>query len=86
LKIVRLVTHLDSFAEVEKTKIIPETDKYSIIIFLREPIDSIDVVRTSPEVTEVKDDIIEIAGAHGKPRKAKVVLLEETAPRKSTTD
>ena len=80
MKMMGIVTHLDSLPEVEKTEIIPRTDRPSIIVFLREPIHLIDVLRTLPEVAQVKEDTADTAGADGKPRKVQIVLSGETAP------
>jgi len=80
MKMMGIVTHLDSLPEVEKTEIIPRTDKPSIIVFLREPIHLTDVLKTLPEVAQVKEDATDTAGANGKPRKVQIVLAGETAP------
>jgi cell division septum initiation protein DivIVA len=77
-KIMGVVTYLDSLPEVESTEIIPETNSPSIIVFLREPINLIDVMRTLPEVAQVKEDMTDTAGANTKPRKVQIVLLGET--------
>jgi len=80
MKMMGIVTHLDSLPEVEKAEIIPRTDKPSIIVFLREPIHLTDVLKTLPEVAQVKEDATDTAGANGKPRKVQIVLAGETAP------
>ncbi len=80
VKMMGIVTHLDSLPEVEKTEIIPRTDIPSIIVFLREPIHLIDVLRTLPEVAQVKEDATDTASANGKPGKVQIVLSGETAP------
>ena len=85
-KIMEVVTHLDSLPEVENTEIIPETDRPKIIVFLREPINLIDVIRTLPEVAQVKEDMTDTADANTKPRKVQIVLkgktvLDETKER-----
>ena len=85
-KIMGVVTYLDSLPEVESTEIIPETDRPSIIVFLREPINLIDVMRTLPEVAQVKEDMTDTVGANTKPRKVQIVLkgktvLDETKER-----
>jgi F0F1-type ATP synthase membrane subunit b/b' len=77
-KIMGVVTYLDSLPEVESTEIIPETDSPSIVVFLREPINLTDVMRTLPEVAQVKEDMTDTAGANTKPRKVQMVLLGET--------
>ena len=82
MKMMGIVTHLDSLPEVEKAEIIPRTDKPSIIVFLHEPIHLTDVLKTLPEVAQVKEDATDTAGADGKPRKVQIVLTGETAPKK----
>jgi len=77
-KIMGVVTYLDGLPEVESTEIIPETDSPSIIVFLREPINLIDVMRTLPEVAQVKEDMTDTGGANTKPRKVQIVLKEKT--------
>ncbi len=77
-KIMEVVTYLDGLPEVESTEIIPETDRPKIIVFLREPINLIDVMRTLPEVAQVKEDMNNTAGANTKPRKVQIVLKEKT--------
>ena len=77
-KMMGVVTYLDSLPEVESTEIIPETDSPSIMVFLREPINLTDVMRTLPEVAQVKEDMTDTAGANTKPRKVQIVLKEKT--------
>ena len=77
-KIMGVVTYLDSLPEVESTEIIPETDRPSIVVFLREPINLTDVMRTLPEVAQVKEDTTDTGGADTKPRKVQIVLKEKT--------
>jgi hypothetical protein len=73
-----VVTYLDSLPEVESTEIIPETNSPSIQVFLREPINLIDVMRALPEVAQVKEDMTDTADANTKPRKVQIVLLGKT--------
>ncbi len=84
MKVMGVVTYLDSLPEVEKTEIIPRTDSPLIMVFLREPIHLIDVVRTLPEVAQVNEDATDTADANGKPRKVQIVLSGKTVPEKST--
>jgi F0F1-type ATP synthase membrane subunit b/b' len=77
-KIMGVVTYLDSLPEVESTEIIPETNSPSIQVFLREPINLIDVMRALPEVAQVKEDMTDTADANTKPRKVQIVLLGKT--------
>jgi F0F1-type ATP synthase membrane subunit b/b' len=75
MKIVAIVNHLDGLAAVEKTEIVPETDKPSIMVFLHEPLQLTDILRTLPEVAEVKEDT---DGTDGKPIKVQLVLSSKT--------
>ena len=65
-QIMGIMRYLDGLAEVENTELIPLTDRPLIIVSLREPMQLIDVLRTLPEVDEVKEvtdgDITTIAG------------------------
>ena len=80
IKTMGIVTYLDSLPEVENTELIPVTDKPSILVFLREPIDLIDILGTLPQIAEVKEDKSNAAGAEGKRRKVQIVLSEKTVP------
>lgn len=73
-RIVEFVTQLDQLPEVESTDIIPRIDRPSIMVFLREPVSLIDVLRTLPVVAHVEEDTTDTAVAEGKPRKAQITL------------
>lgn len=83
IKIMRIVTYLDGLPEVENTEIIPEIDRPSILVFVREPIPLVDILRTLPEVAQVEEDATDIAGADGKPRKVQIVLSGKPVPEES---
>lgn len=78
MKIMEFVTRLDNLPEVERTEIIPQTDRPSIMVFLREPVDLIDIMRALPEVVQVNEDSIGTAGANGKPKKVQIALSGKT--------
>ena len=80
MKIMGIVTYLDSLPEVEKTDMIPENDKPSIVVFLREPVHLIDMLRALPEVAQVKEDTTDTAGTEGKAKKVQLVLSVEAMP------
>ena len=81
-KMMDVVTYLDQLPEVENTEIIPRIpDRPSIAVYLRESIDLIEVLRTLPDVAQVKEDVTDNAGADGKPRKVQIVLSRETMPQ-----
>jgi len=77
-KIMEVSAQLDSLPEVESTEIIPETDRPSIIVFLREPVNLIGTLETLPEVAQVKGDATDVPGANDKPRKVQIVLNGKT--------
>ncbi len=56
MKVMSVVTHLDSMPEVEKTEIIPRSDKPSIMVFLRESIQLNDIIKEFPEVVSINED------------------------------
>jgi vacuolar-type H+-ATPase subunit E/Vma4 len=75
---------LDRLPGVEKTELIPDIEKPSIIVFVREPIQLIDMLRTLPQVAEVKEDAAGAAGADSKPRKVQIALSEKLHQRRAT--
>jgi len=77
-KIMEVSAHLDSLPEVESTELIPETDRPSIIVFLRETVNLIGTLETLPEVAQVKGDATDVPGANDKPRKVQIVLKGKT--------
>ncbi len=88
MKIMGIITHLDGLSEVGNTELIPLADKPSIIVFLREPVHLVDILRILPEVEQVKEvtpetPVTGAADAEGKRRKIQITLsgkpgLEET--------
>lgn len=83
MQILDIISYLDGLAEIEKTELIPQTDKPLIKVFVREPIDLIDMLRTLPQVAQVTEDTTESAGAEGKPRKVQIKLSGKTVPQQS---
>lgn len=79
--IVEFVTHLDQLPEVKSTDIIPRIDRPAIMVFLREPMSLIDVLRTLPVVAHVEEDTTDTAVAEGKPRKAQISLSGKIVPQ-----
>ena len=47
--------YLDNLSGVEGTELIPRADKPSIIVFQREPIPLVDMLRELPQVEHVKE-------------------------------
>jgi len=79
-KIMGIVNYLDSLPEVENAELIPLTDSPLILVFLREPIQLIDMLKTLPEVAQVKEDATNTAGNEDEQRKVQIVLSEKTVP------
>jgi len=75
MKIMSIVGYLDSLPEVEKTEIIPRNERTSITVFLRQPLEVVEVMRTLPEVAKVEEDT---AGTDSKPRKVNLILSGKT--------
>ncbi len=92
-KIMGIMTYLDSLPEVETTELIPLADSPIIIVFLREPMQLIEILETLPEVGQAREvtdgEVTGIAGAapaEGKRRKIEITLagnskLNETKER-----
>jgi vacuolar-type H+-ATPase subunit H len=70
-QILDIINYLDGMAEVEQTELIPQMDKPTITVFLRQPIDMVDILKKLPQVASVTEDT---DGAEGKPRKAQIEL------------
>jgi V/A-type H+-transporting ATPase subunit G/H len=70
-QILDIINYLDGLAEVEQTELIPQMDKPTITVFLRQPIDMVDILKALPQVASVTEDT---DGAEGKPRKAQIEL------------
>lgn len=75
MKIMSIVGYLDSLPEVEKTEIIPRNERTSITVFLRQPLEVVEVIRTLPEVAQAQEDT---AGSDSKPRKVNLILSGKT--------
>ena len=78
-----IMTSLDRLPEVEKTELIPDLEKPSIIVFVRQPIHLTDMLRALPQVAEVKEDATYVAGADNKPIKVQIALSGKTVSKKS---
>ncbi len=83
MKIMGIVTYLDNLPEVENTDLIPNAERPSIIVSLREPINLIDMLRTLPEVARIEEDATETTGAEGKPRKIQISLSGKSVPQET---
>jgi len=86
-QIMGIMRHLDGLVEVESTELIPLTDKPVIVVSLREPTQLIELLRTFPEVAEVKEvtdegvvDNADAAHTEGKRRKMQITLSGNSVP------
>jgi cell division septum initiation protein DivIVA len=77
-KIMKVVAYLDQLPEVENTEIIPRIDRPSIVVFLRESINFVDVLGTIPEAAYVEEVTTDEDAADGEPKKVRIGLSENT--------
>jgi hypothetical protein len=81
-KVMEVMTHLDQLHEVANTEmIVPQIDTPSILVFLREEIEFIDMLRTIPSVAYVEEVTTDKDRANGKLRKARIGLSGNAMPR-----
>jgi vacuolar-type H+-ATPase subunit H len=82
MKIMEIVTYLDSLPEIENTELIPNTERPSIIVSPRQPINLIDILSTMPEIDKLEEDSTEAAD-EGKPHKIQVSLSTKPTPQEA---
>jgi hypothetical protein len=75
--------YLDSLSEVENTELIPVADRPSIIVFLREPVPLVEMLKTLPEVGQVDEVTSEEITSfpdipQGKRRKIQITLSKDS--------
>jgi len=81
-KVMEIMAHLDQLRQVANTEmIVPQVDTPSILVFLREEMDFIDMLRTIPAVAYVEEVPDDGNVANGKLRKARISLSENKVPR-----
>jgi len=81
-KVMEVMSQLDQLDQVANTEmIVPQVDTPSILVFLREEIDFIDMLRTIPSVAYVEESSDGDEAANGKPRKARIGLSKNSVPR-----
>ena len=81
-KVMDVMTHLDQLHQVANTEmIVPQIDTPSILVFLREEMDFIDMLRTIPAVAHVEEVTTDGDAANGKPRKARIGLSGNAMPQ-----
>ena len=77
-KIMEVVSFLDQLPEVANTEmIVPQIDVPLILVFLRKPINVIDVLQKVPAVARVEEVASSIAATNGKPRKVRISLSRD---------
>jgi hypothetical protein len=77
-KIMEVVSFLDQLPEVANTEmIVPQIDVPLILVFLRKPINVIDVLQKVPAVAYVQEVTPSIAATNGKPRKVRISLSRD---------
>jgi hypothetical protein len=82
-KIMEVVSYLDQLPEVANTEmIVPQIDTPSILVFLRDSLNLVDVLPTIPAVDHVEEVTIDKAATNGEPgkgpRKVRISLSENT--------
>lgn len=82
MKIMEIVSYLDSLPEIENTELIPNTERPSIIVSPREPINLIDILSTMPEIAHLEEDSAEAADM-SKPKKIQVSLSPQPVPQEA---
>jgi hypothetical protein len=74
-KIMEVVSFLDQLPEVANTEmIVPQIDMPSILVFLRKPLNFVDVLQTIPAVAYVEEVAADKAATDGKPKKVRISL------------
>jgi F0F1-type ATP synthase membrane subunit b/b' len=78
-RIMEVVSFLDALPEVANTEmIVPQIDMPSILVFLRKPINFVELLKTVPAVASVEEVTPETASANGKARKVRISLSKNT--------
>jgi len=76
--IMEVVSFLDQLPEVANTEmIVPQIDAPLILVFLRRPINVVDVLQKVPAVAYVEEVTSNIAATNGKPRKVRIGLSRD---------
>ena len=81
-KVMEVMTHLDQLHQVANTEmIVPQVDTPSILVFLREEMDFIDMLRTIPAIAYVEEVPDGGNAANDNLRKARIGLSKNTVSR-----
>jgi hypothetical protein len=74
--IMEVVSFLDQLPEVANTEmVVPQIDAPLILVFLRRPMNVVDVLQKLPAVSSVEEMPSDIAATNGKPKKVRISLL-----------
>jgi len=74
-KIMEVVSFLDQLPEVANTEmIVPQIDMPLILVFLRRPMNVVDVLQKIPAVAYVEEVTVDKAATNGRPRKVRMSL------------
>jgi hypothetical protein len=77
-KIMEVVSFLDQLPEVANTEmIVPQIDVPLILVFLRRPLNVVDVLQKAPAVSYVEEIASDIAATNGKPKKVRISLSRD---------
>ena len=79
-QILDIINHLDALPQVVRTELIPETDKPTIMVFLRQPLELVEILETLPQVEKVTEDK---SGGEGRTRRAQIELPRQTVTHQS---
>lgn len=86
-RIMEIVAHLDRLPEVENTEIIPRMDSPSILVFLRQEINLVDVLQSMPAVAYVEEVTADASSNNGEstkePKKLRIGLSEKTTSQQT---
>jgi hypothetical protein len=78
-KVMEVVAFLDQLPEVTNTEmIVPKIDMPSILVFLREPINFVNVLQTIPAVAYIEEVKPDTAATNGDSRKVRIALSGTT--------
>ena len=78
-KVMEVVAFLDQLPQVANTEmIVPKIDMPSILVFLREPMNFVDVLQTIPAVAYVEEVRPDTAATNGDSRKVRIALSGTT--------
>ena len=78
-QIMGIMRYLDSLTEVETTELIPVADRPSIIVFLREPVPLIAMLRMLPEVGQIEESTSFKDTLQSKRRKVQITLSSKNS-------